>query len=135
MTSPVLALRAAIRARLVADPALHALLGGAKVHDEPPRAAEPPYVTFTEASVRDWSTGSDRGHEQRLGLTVWSRQGGDRQALTIADRLAVLLDEADLAPAGHRLVNLRVTAQEVARPDRAGLRRVIVRLRAVTEQL
>ena len=135
MTSPVLSLRAAIRARLVADAALVALLGGPKVHDEPPRAAEPPYVTFADVQARDWSTGGDRGHEQRLGLSVWSRQGGDREALTIADRVATLLDDADLTPAGHRLVNLRVTAQEVARPDRAGLRRVTLRLRAVTEQL
>jgi hypothetical protein len=42
MTSPILALRAAILTTLEADAALALLMGGSvRLHDEPPRAAEP----------------------------------------------------------------------------------------------
>jgi hypothetical protein len=134
MTSPILALRAAIIARAEADAELVALMGGRlRLYDEPPRAAEPVYVLFGTVTAADWSTDLDRGHEQDLSLVVWSREGSARSGLEVAERLAALLDQADLLPAGHRLVNLRVTAIAAARDDKAGLARVTVRLRAVTE--
>ncbi|MDJ1159029.1 hypothetical protein QNA08_12360 [Chelatococcus sp. SYSU_G07232] len=40
MTSPILALRRAVHARLSGDAALAAMLGGPRIHEEPPRAAE-----------------------------------------------------------------------------------------------
>ena len=134
MTSPILALRAAILARAQSDAELVALMGGAlRLHDEPPRAAEPVYALFGDVTAADWSTDLDRGHEQDLALVVWSREGSARSGLEVAERLAALLDGADLPLAGHRLVNLRLTAITAAREDRTGLTRVSVRLRAVTE--
>ena len=134
MTSPVLALRAAILACAEADPELVALMGGAlRLHDEPPRAAEPVYALFGEVTAADWSTDLDRGHEQALALVVWSREGSACTGLEAAERLSALLDGADLALVGHRLVNLRVTAIAAARDEKSGLARVTVRLRAVTE--
>ena len=134
MTSPILALRAAILARAAADPELLELMGGAlRLHDEPPRAAEPIYAVFGEVTADDWSTDLDRGHEQQLAIIVWSREGSARSGLDAAERFAALLDGTDLALAGHRLVNLRVTALAAARDDKSGLARVTVRLRAVTE--
>lgn len=134
MTSPILALRAAILARAQADAELAALMGGAlRLHDEPPRAAEPVYAVFGEVTAADWSTDLDRGHEQDLALVVWSREGSARAGLAAAERFAAILDGADLALAGHRLVNLRVTAVAAARDERTRLARVTVRLRAVTE--
>lgn len=135
MTSPVLALRQAIHARLVGDAALTALLGGPRVHDEPPRAAAGLYVVFGEGRARDWSTGSDRGHEHEVALIVWSKAGGAKPALEAADRIVALLDDAALTLGGHRLVNLRVTASETRRDEKAGVARVTLRLRAVTEVL
>jgi hypothetical protein len=45
MTSPILALRAAILAAAQGDAELASLMGGAvRIHDEPPRAAEPVYA-------------------------------------------------------------------------------------------
>lgn len=133
MTSPLLALRGAILARARADAALAALMGGAvRLHDEPPRAAEPVYAVFGEAAARDWSTGSDRGHAHEATIVVWAREGSARSALDAAARLEALLHEA--APLdGHRLVSLRVVAVEAARDDKAGLARVTVRLEALTE--
>ena len=134
MTSPILALRAAILARAQADADLAALMGGAlRLHDEPPRAAEPVYAVFGEVTAADWSTDLDRGHEQDLALVVWSREGSARSGLAAAERFAAILDGAELALAGHRLVNLRVTALAAARDERTRVARVTVRLRAVTE--
>ena len=134
--SPILSLRAAILARAGADAELVALMGGAlRLYDEPPRAAEAVYAVFGEVTAQDWSTDLDRGHEQDLALVVWARAGSARTGLAAAERFAALLDGAALTLAGHRLVNLRVTAIAAARDERAGLARVTVRLRAVTEAL
>jgi len=134
MTSPILALRAAILAVTQDDLELQSLMGGVvRLYDEPPRAAEPVYAVFGEASARDWSTGSDRGHEQGASIAVWAREGSARSALLVADRLSALLEGAGLALGGHRLVALRVGAIEAARDAATGLARVTLRLRAVTE--
>ena len=72
MSDAVLALRAAVQARLIADSALTALIGPDRVFDEAPRAARGLYVVHGEVEARDWSTGSDRGCEQELALVVWA---------------------------------------------------------------
>ena len=135
--SPILALRAAIRTRLVADPALLGLLGGPRVYDEAPRGIEPPYVIFGDVTAEDWSTGDVPGHRQALSLVVWSSQGGDSEALGIVGELAALLADAPLVLDGHRLVLLRAAGQSVSRPEAAdpsaGLRRATLRLEALTE--
>lgn len=131
---PFLALQKALLARLAGDAALSALLGGPRIHAEPPRAAEPPYVGLSESRTNDWSTVSDRGHEHLFTLSVWSRQPGIREALAVAGRIEELLEDADLALEGHRLVNLRLLSQEFRREGRDGTRRVALRLRAVTEE-
>jgi hypothetical protein len=134
VTSPILALRAAILARLQPDAELAHLMGGAvRLHDEPPRAAEPVYAVFGDVLARDWSTGSDRGHEQEAAIVVWAKPGSAKTALAAAERIAALLDDAALTLAGHRLVLLRVAAIESARDGEANLFRATLRLRAVTE--
>lgn len=133
MTDPILALRQAIRTRLAGDAVLTGLLGGPRIHDEAPRGAAGLYVTFGEARARDWSTGSDRGHEHEVTLVVWSKPGGATPALQAAARIAALLDEAQLTLDGHRLVHIRVVAEEARRDDKADLTRVLLRFRAVTE--
>ena len=134
MTSPVLALRRAILDAAGGDAELRALMGGGlRLYDEPPRAAEPVYALFGDVTASDWSTDLDRGHEQDLSLVVWSERGGARTALSVAERLAAILDDAPLNLDGHRLVNLRVTALSSARDKDSGLARITVSLRAVTE--
>ena len=135
MSGAVIALRKAARARLAADTALTALLGGVKIYDEAPRAAAPPYITFGDAQARDLSSVSYRGAEQVLVLQVWSEQGGAREALDIADHAAALLDDAALTLDGHRLINLRLTALELTREAKGRFFRASLRLRAVTEVL
>ena len=136
MTCPILALRGAILGRAQADPTLAALMGGTlRLYDEPPRAAEPVYAVFGEASARDWSTGSDEGHAHEAAIVVWGAAGSARTALDAATRLAGLLHEAALPLDGHRLVSLRVAAVETGRDAATGLTRAVLRLTALTEMV
>lgn len=132
---PVLALREAMLARLAGDAALTEMLCGARIYDAPPRGIHGVHAVFSETRLRDWSTGTDNGHEQDVFITVWSGEGGARAALLAAARIAALLDDAALALDGHRLVNLRLAASETRRDARADRQRVVLRLRAVTEVL
>lgn len=133
MTSPILSLRAALRGILLGNTTLLTLLGGERIYDETPATADTPYVTFGEASADDWSTGTERGHDQTLSLNVWSRQGGDSEALAIASLIAALLDGSRPVLDGHRLIVLRVTDQSIGRPSKDGLRRASIKLSALTE--
>ena len=51
--SPVIALRRAVRAALLADADLVAALGGPHVFDEAPPRQRAPYVAFADASARE----------------------------------------------------------------------------------
>jgi Protein of unknown function (DUF3168) len=133
MSQVIFALRKAIRAPLAADSDFTGIVGGALVYDLAPRRAEPPYVTFEDVEARDWSTGTDKGYEQLLGLSVWAREGGQSQALAAAERVADVLDDATLALDGHRLIQMRVTAVELRRTRDAQFLRATVRLRATSE--
>ena len=134
MTSPVLALRAAILACCAADAALALLMGATPaIHDEPPPGEPDLYALFGDATARDWSTSSDRGHDQDLAISVWSAPGRAAATLAVAERMAELLDEADLALAGHHLVRLQVTAVATVRDRDTNLVQAEIRLRALTE--
>lgn len=63
MPASAAALRAAIHSALKADGPLAAMLGGAKIYDEPPREASLPYVPLGEAIVSDRSTATEAGDE------------------------------------------------------------------------
>lgn len=129
------ALRAAIFEALCADGGLAAALGGARIHDAPPRNAAFPYVTLGEARVTDASAGETPLTEHQLTLHAWSRQGGHREAHVIAGALLAALDDAPLAPQGHRLVNLRFALADIRREADGRTYHALVRFRAVTEPL
>jgi len=133
MPTAAVALRAAIHDALVAAAPLTALLGGAKVYDEPPKDAAFPYVTLGEARVENFSTGTETSEEHRLTLHAWSRQGGHREAHMIAGALLQALDDAPLAPTGHHLVNLRFSVADIRRESDGRTYHALVRFRAVTE--
>ena len=134
MKSPILSLRSAIQNLLTTDAPLLDMLGGPQIYDETPASVTPPYVTFGEAKVDDWSAGNDHGHQHTLSLNIWSRQGGDSEALSIAQWCAGLLDGAKPQLDGHRLIVMRVSGQEVGRPSKDGSRvavslRMLIRIR------
>jgi hypothetical protein len=133
MPASAAALRAAIHGALKNDGPLAAMLGGAKIYDEPPREAALPYVTLGEAVVSDRSTATEAGDEHALTLHVWSRQGGHREAHLISGALLHALIDAPLAPEGQHLANLRFVAADIRREADGRTYHGIVRLRAVTE--
>ena len=133
MSSPVLALRRAMLAALVADAALLALLGGAHVYDEAPPGAPTPRIAFGDVQSRDWSAQSSTGAEQMVAITAWSGARGTREALDIADRVVAVLDQAALTLAGHHLVDLRFVALATKREQNGRFARVDIRFRATTE--
>jgi hypothetical protein len=135
MSASAVFLRSAIRGALAADPPLTALLGGAKIYDEPPRSAELPYVTLGQDAISDASTASERSEEHALTLHVWSRQGGHREAHLIASAVLEALADAPLDLGEHRLANLRFIVADVRREADGRTYHGVVRLRAVTEPL
>lgn len=136
MSGAILALRRAVQAHLSADAGLSALIGAGRIHDEAPRALCGVHVVHGDVSADDWSTGSERGCEQRFGLVVWAGESGtSRQALEAAARIVASLSEADLGLDGHRLVNLTWLSSRLARDPKTHLATVTLTFRAVTETL
>lgn len=133
MTSASLQLQKAVFARLSGDGALVTLLGGPRVYNDVPRGAALPYVTIGESSVRDWSTGSEEGHEHLLSILVWSRANGEREVHLILAAVEAALHDAALTVAGQRLVNLRHEFSEIRRDADGETSRGLMRFRAVTE--
>lgn len=131
--SPVIALRKAIRTRLLADAGLAAALGANKIFDEPPRDVEPPYAIFLDAQMRDWSADLARGAEQFPVIGVVSTARGVNEALAIGQLIIALLDEAPLALEGHTLIDLRFVSSETKRDSGGRFARVNLRFRATTE--
>ncbi|WP_421724236.1 DUF3168 domain-containing protein [Bauldia sp.] len=134
MTHPALALQAAVRAALIADSGVGALVGD-RIYDEPPRGPTFPYVSFGEARASDWSTGTETGAEHRLVLNVWSRHRGKAECWAIVEALQAILDDAALTLDGHRLINLRFETADVRRDRDRITWTASVRFRAVTEPL
>ena len=135
MTSPVTALREAIRATLLADPAMLALLREPKIYADPPRHVSFPHVAFLTASARENGTGSDDGHVVELAIGVWCRGKGSDEGLALAGAVAKALPATPLALPGHRLVNLLVLSVEPTALSDKETWRILLRLRAVTEVL
>lgn len=133
MTSPVAALKDAIRARLQADAGVLALLRGPKVHLDPPRHAAFPYAAFVSAIARENGTASDDGHATELGLAIWCRGGGSAEGLAVADAIGASLAGLPTDLTGHRLVNIMVLAVEPTPLKDGETWRVLMRIRAVTE--
>ncbi len=133
MSSPGLELQKAIYQKLRNDAPLLALLGGAKIYDNTPQRTEFPYVTFGQSVVRDWSTGTDKGHEHIVTLHVWSRAAGRRQVHEMIDAIETALHDQPLVMSGFILVNLRHENSDARRDPDGETYRGTVRYRATTE--
>ncbi len=132
--SPVVALRKAIRAYLLADAGFAAMLSD-KFYDEAPRGMEPPYALFADAQLRDWSADLSPGAEQFFTIGVTSTMRGLTEALELAQRIVSLLNEAPLVLQDHRLIDLRFQSMETRRDQNGRIARVNLRFRATTEYL
>lgn len=124
----------AVRTRLSTDATLSGLTGGiARVHDGPPRNAPMPYLVVDPIESRDIGGLEAPLAEHRLTITVWSKAGGKREALAIADRVDTLVDDATLTLPGFRLVQIRLERRDarIARDKTSAT--ATLTFRAVTE--
>ena len=126
-------LRAAMVTALRGSPSLTALLGGAKIYDEPPAGTSFPYVSCGDWLTRDFSTDGTRAHEHTLTLHVYSQQGGRLECEEITGEILQLLDDMPLAASDHHLVNMRFTFADMRREADGITYHGVVRFRAVTE--
>ncbi len=135
MASASFALQKAVFAKLTADAAMLALLGGPRVYDEVPARAEFPYVTFAQTTERDWSTGTEPGQEHTITLHVWSRGRGRKEADEILSAAGAALHDQALTLTGFRLINLRHEFSDARRDSDGETFHGTARYRAVTEPL
>ena len=135
MTSPISSLRTAIRSILQNDDQLINRLGGPQIFVVAPAGETPPYVTFGDAKVDDWSAAGMIGHHHRLSLDIWTREGGDEEALVIANRIAEILPASNILLEGHTLVELLVISQIIDPLSGAGITHAQVLIEAYTEIL
>ncbi len=135
MSDAALVLRKAIFDRLAGDAQLTSLLGGPRIHDEAPRAATGPYVTFDRWQADDASTPERRAVQHDLELALWAGQGAaTARNLAIAARVEQLLHDAPLVLTGHRLVLLYWQSSTSNRDERSKLPRLSLAFRALTEE-
>jgi hypothetical protein len=126
-------LQQSIFAALSADAALTALLGPGRVFDDVPQGTPLPYVTFGQATQRDWSTGTEEGTEHLVVLHVWSAARGKKQAHEILGAVRSALHDRPLSLAGHSLINLRHEHSEARRSSDGETIHGTARFRAITE--
>ena len=100
MPSASWALQKAIHQRLSTDAALLGLMSGApRIYDDVPRSPTFPYITHGASTVRDWSTGTDEGHEHIVTLHVWSRGAGRKPVHELLGAIEGALDQQPLGRA------------------------------------
>lgn len=133
--SPGLALQNAMRSAMLARSPLMALLGGARIHDELPRGAHPPYVAFAAIETRDWSVADQKAHEHFVTIDVVTNMRNRDLAQNISNEVEAALDNVALNLTGHNLVNLRVVSALVMRAKATENYGASLRFRAVTEPI
>lgn len=127
-------LQKAVFAALAGDAALVAALGSEpRIHDRAPASVPFPYLTFGRTSVHDWSTATEDGSEHIFTVHVWSRARGRSEAAAILEIVRRRLHGADLALAGHALIDLREETREFRFDDDHGVHHGTAQFRAVTE--
>ena len=133
MTAAAIEVQKAVFSALAGDAALSAVLGGARVYDYAPAHAPFPYITFGRSSSSDWSTASEDGAEHLFTVHVWSRARGRREVAALMELVRGRLHDADLALAGHVLVNLRHGFDDIRYDDDHDVYHGAMQFRAVTE--
>ena len=133
--NPALALVQAMRAALLGDTALIALLGGGHVFDEAPRGEQGLYVAFAGVETRDWSVMDQKAHEHFVAIELATQERGRAKAQAMCSRIEAVLDNTVLVLTDHRLINLRVVFCSVARMKNDKTFGAMLRFRAATEPL
>jgi hypothetical protein len=103
-----LSLQKGIRAALVANAGVSALVG-TRIYDEPPQNVTFPYIRFADISPDAFDTDNTEGALVGLGIEVHSRSASGRvEAMRIAEAVKAALhrQEASVTTTGFTLVEL-----------------------------
>lgn len=104
-------LQKAIYELLTGDTTLMNLITG--VHDKVPENAQFPYVMIGDITCADWASKTTSGMECTMLLTIYSREGGRRQATQIMERLYALMHDANMDVDNHTLVMMRFASSAI----------------------
>ncbi len=128
------ALMGAVRAQLLADAAVTALLGApARVYDDPPQDPVFPYVTLGRIETRPIDSAGVAASEHVVTLHVWSRYGGRAEALDVVAAMRACVHDADITAPGVAIISLFATFTDVFRSGDGRTTHGVLRLRAVSE--
>lgn len=114
-----LAIQKGLRAALVADNAVAALVSN-RVYDEPPQNVTFPYVRFLGIEPLRFDTDTTEGATVSVGFEVHSRSASGRvEASRIAEAIKAALHrkETSVTVTGHNLVELIFEAYSVTRDN------------------
>jgi len=129
-------LQKAVRAALVADAGVTALVGQ-RVYDEPPQDVTFPYLRFGETQPSAFDTDTTEGSEVSLSLEAHSRSASGRvEAVRIVEAVKEALhrQEASLTLAQHNLVEMIFQTYSVTRDDEGRGYTAVIALQAMLEE-
>jgi hypothetical protein len=106
-----------------------------KIYDGAPRNAAVPFLSVDEI-VTKRKDGLDAViEEHRFAIRVWSKAGGKSEAVTLADAVIALLDDAQPAMTDHRVIRMYLDGSDSrAAKDRIAVETTL-RFVALTEPL
>lgn len=106
------AVRAAVVARLKADPTLAGALNG--VFDGPAVRASTPFAEVAEAAAGDWSTKDQRGREVRVAITLRDEAETPTRIGTLAEAVEEAILAIDPVIDGWRIASLAFLRSRLA---------------------
>lgn len=125
-------LKTALRARLLASPEITALIGTA-IHDMAQKTANPPYLAFGNAVIRDQSSTLGSGTIIDLEIVAVAHERGTTRGLALIAALEAALGDPLPTLDTHRLIALERLETRVQHDAEKNLVRTTLRLRAYTE--
>lgn len=117
------ALQQAIYSALIGNASLVAAVQS--VRDKQPDAADSgddsvfPYIVIGEGITTAWATDDWSGGDATVRVNVFSRYGGNKEALQIMDLVRTVLDRSTLAITGYKAVTVDFV-QSFVQPDPDG---------------
>ena len=135
---PVQAIQIGMRALLLADGTLTALIGEQSVWDEPPEDEEMPYVHIGEATSIADGTHSGQGRQVAATLHSWAKARSAKAVNDIGTRLVAVLDlqetALDAVTSGVTVWMIRHEFSQTLRDPNREIRHRIDRFRIWTNQ-
>jgi len=131
-----LALQKGLRAALVANTGVAALVG-ARIYDEPPQNVTFPYIRFGDIEPGAFDTDTIQGSLTGISIEVHSRSASGRvEAVRMVEavRDALHRQEPSVTVAGHTLVELIYQTYSVTRDNEGRGYTAVISLQAMLEK-